>query len=112
MATLPDTKPEAEPPTKRVKLDWREMLCKDLYTLQQSGILCDISLQSAEDTVPAHRVILATRVPYFRAMFTCTLGADEVHTASLVQFKKTTVGNVENPGTEYIVPIPCSATVF
>ena len=95
MSTQQDTLSEEEQPVKHdLDCHWREAMCKDLYSLQQTAIMCDITLLTAEDPVRAHKVVLATRVPYFKAMFTSTLGPDEVHTANLRQYKKTLVESV------------------
>ena len=68
--------------------DWRKVLC-DLYSLQQSGIFCDVTLVTLDDAfngswemmdkcsrvnhITAHKVVLANRVPYFQAMFSSSI---------------------------------------
>ena len=40
-----------------------------LATLRQEALLCDIELRAEDQTVSAHKAVLAAASPYFRAMF-------------------------------------------
>ena len=42
----------------------------ELHKLQQSGVLCDVTLRTDDVSIPAHKAILASSSGYFRSMFT------------------------------------------
>ncbi|KAF8787785.1 TD and POZ domain-containing protein 1 [Argiope bruennichi] len=46
---------------------------EDFAAFYKKGILCDIKLQTATETIPAHSVILSARSPVFEAMFTTNM---------------------------------------
>ncbi len=46
-----------------------EELVAGLSALQEEGLLCDVELEAENQTIPAHRVVLAAASTYFRAMF-------------------------------------------
>ncbi len=46
-----------------------EELVAGLSVLQQEGLLCDVELEAENQTIPAHRAVLAAASPYFKAMF-------------------------------------------
>ncbi|XP_069687912.1 kelch-like protein diablo [Periplaneta americana] len=48
-------------------------LLQNLFELQDSGSLCDVTLCVNGDEIKAHKVILSSASPYFRAMFTSGL---------------------------------------
>ncbi len=45
-------------------------LVAGLDSLRHEGILCDVELQAEEQTLPAHRAVLAAASPFFKTMFT------------------------------------------
>ncbi len=45
-------------------------ILKGLSDLREEGTLCDIELQAEGKTISAHRVVLASVSPYFKALFT------------------------------------------
>ncbi len=47
-----------------------EKVLAGLATLQAEGTLCDIELKAEQQTIPAHKAVLAAATPYFAAMFT------------------------------------------
>ena len=44
-------------------------ILKGLSDLREEGTLCDIELQAEGKTISAHRVVLASVSPYFKALF-------------------------------------------
>ena len=50
-----------------VMYDWRGTFAQ-FYKLQQSGTLCDLTVQTQDGDIPAHSLVMFTRVPYFRAL--------------------------------------------
>ena len=57
------------------------MLTTNLFHLQQSNLLCDITLVCGGMEIAAHRVVLAACSQYFQAMFTggmCEVAKTEV----------------------------------
>ncbi len=59
-----------------VKEDLRLTNCKGIEELWRQRALCDVNLMvlSSHDTpllsIPAHRLVLASSIPYFKAIFT------------------------------------------
>ena len=47
-----------------------EKVLAGLATLQAEGTLCDVELKAEQQTIPAHKAVLAAATPYFAAMFT------------------------------------------
>ncbi len=58
-----------------------------LSAQQAEGTLCDIELQAEDQTIPAHKAVLAASTPYFEAMFT---GRFEETNARVVEVKGVT----------------------
>lgn len=62
-----------------VKEDLRISNCKEIEELWRQRILCDINLivYSGDNTpllsIPAHKLVLAASIPYFKAMFTTSM---------------------------------------
>ncbi|TRY83553.1 hypothetical protein DNTS_016263 [Danionella cerebrum] len=57
-----------------------EQLLQGLQCLRQDGQLCDVILRVGESKIHAHKVVLASISPYFRAMFTANLSEKETST--------------------------------
>lgn len=65
--------------------------CLDLTTklddLRKQKILCDVTLQAAEATFPAHRNVLAVSCPYFQKLFTSDMKEKNAQTISLKELE-------------------------
>ncbi len=51
------------------KMNEAEELVAGLLALQQEGLLCDVELQADDQSISAHRAVLAAASEYFKAMF-------------------------------------------
>ena len=60
---------------------------------QKNGTLCDVELQAEQQTIPAHKNVLAASSPYFEAMFT---GRFEETNARIVEVKGVTFVGLKN----------------
>lgn len=79
-AHLPEshTKMETIPPKEEEKVvipPYRSSECHNksfqvMNTLREQNQLCDVLLMAGGNEIPAHKVVLASSSPYFRAMFT------------------------------------------
>ncbi len=59
-------------------------LVAGLDALRQEGALCDVELQAENQTLPAHRAVLAAASPFFKAMF---IGNFKEATEKVIQVK-------------------------
>ncbi len=64
-----------------------------LAAQQANGTLCDIELQAEQQTIPAHKGVLAAATPYFEAMFT---GNFDESKARIVEIKEVTFTGLKN----------------
>ncbi len=67
-----------------------------LAAQRADGTLCDIELQAEQQTIPAHKNILAASTPYFDAMFS---GRFEEGNARVVEVKGVTFIGLKNLST-------------
>jgi len=70
------------------------MLISNLFTLQQQGLLCDISLVSNGGEILAHRVVLAACSKYFEAMFTNGMQEADKRQISMKNIDKDSLANL------------------
>ncbi len=60
---------------------------------QANGTLCDIQLKAEQQTIPAHKGVLAAATPYFEAMFTGNFDETKAH---VVEIKDVTFTGLKN----------------
>ncbi|NWY70750.1 KLH28 protein, partial [Erithacus rubecula] len=77
--SLPVLQMDPSPPFLLAKLAplHSEQLLQGLNVLRQQRELCDVVLRAGEAEVHAHKVVLASVSPYFKAMFTGSLSEKE-----------------------------------
>ena len=61
-------------------LGYAERLLQGLDELRRDGVLCNVVLRVGQLSLPAHRAVLASCSPYFRAMFTAKLSEQQKET--------------------------------
>ena len=60
-------------------------ILKELSSLREEDVLCDVQLQAEGQTISAHKVVLAAASPYFKAMFS---GKFKERKAHIVEIKE------------------------
>ena len=91
-----------------------------MKTLQRAHKLCDVTLVVGEDSIPAHKIVLAASSPYFKAMFTGGMREEEMSSIPLhgispctlnilVDFAYTAEININEMNVCYLLP---AATMF
>ncbi len=56
--------------SENIKMSRAAKVLAGLAALQEEGTLCDVELKAEQQTIPAHKAVLAAATPYFAAMFT------------------------------------------
>ncbi len=87
----------------------------EMNALRESGQLCDVSLEVEGETILAHRLVLASLSPYFRAMFTGEMaeskkkviainGVDASSLRTLVEYAYTATIKISESNVQAILP--------
>lgn len=64
--------------------------------LRLNGKLCDITLQVGEEKIFAHKIVMASASPYFKAMFTCGMREEVMETIPLHGIQSCTLSALVN----------------
>ena len=97
MDTMDTTLLREEPAEKKPEIiyeDFKDELLHKLNELRETNILCDTTVRAQGQDFPAHKCVLSSASPYFRAKFTSQLQENESNLVELQEAKSTTIADV------------------